>query len=188
MSEPSSALESRVASGAVTVRDEGLVGMITLRVDLATAKLRTACKGATGLAIPARGKFVGSAAKGIGWMSPDELLVLVSHANAEAAVDQMSETLAGTHHLAVNVSDARTLISISGPYAREVIAKVAPVDLHASAFAPGDFRRTRLGQAAGAFWLDADGVFRVICFRSVGHYVAGLLEDAANAGPVGVLV
>ncbi len=90
MSEPVSALMGRVAAGAVTVRDEGLAGMITLRGDLATAKLRTACKHATGLALPAPGKITGNAAKGLAWMSPDELLVLVPHAEAGAVADQMA--------------------------------------------------------------------------------------------------
>jgi sarcosine oxidase subunit gamma len=161
--------------------------MITLRGDLATAKLRTACKHATGLALPAPGKITGNAAKGLAWMSPDELLVLVPHAGAGAVADQMAQTLAGTHHLAANVSDARALISVAGPHAREVLAKVSPVDMHPGSFAAGDFRRSRIGQVAGAFWIDADEVIRVICFRSQADYVFTLLAKSAEDGAVGFL-
>ena len=89
------------------------------------------------------------------------------------------------HHLAENVSDARALITVEGTFARDVIAKLAPVDLHPDVFQPHSFRRSHLGQAAAAFWMrDADTI-AVICFRSVADYVFDLLATSAKAGRVG---
>lgn len=187
MSEPVSALTGAVAEGPVTVRDLGLHGMVTLRGDLSDAKVRAAVAGITGADMPETRKIALSGDYGVAWMSPDEVLLLVPHAEAGAVVAQLEAELEGSHHLAANVSDARALIEVTGPFAREVLAKVAPVDLAAGAFGPGDLRRTRLAQVAGAFWMTDETTFRVICFRSVARYVFDLLSVSAKGGPVGAL-
>lgn len=186
MSEPISFLAGREAKGRVTVRDAGLQGMITLRADLSAAKVKTVVRKVTGQPVPEVRKAEVEGGRGAVWMSPDELLLLVAYADAEASVAEITKALAGTHVLAVNVSDARAYLTLSGPDAREVLAKVAPVDLHPDQFVPGDFRRTRLGQVAGAFWLDTAQTFHLVCFRSVGDYLFDLLVASGEAGPVGV--
>ena len=69
---------------------------------------------------------------------------------------------------------------VSGDGAREVLGKLCPVDLSAEAFVPGQFRRTRMAQVAAAFWLDQDGSFHIVCFRSVADYMFSLLSTAAQ--------
>jgi len=187
MSDPISALSGAVSEGPVTVRDLGLHGMVTLRGDLSDAKLRAAVTGITGAEIPEMRRIALSGEYGVAWMSPDEVLLLVPYAEAGTVVARLGAELEGIHHLAVDVSDARALIEVSGPYARDVLAKVAPVDLAADAFGPGDLRRTRLAQVAGAFWMTDETTFRVICFRSVARYVFDLLSVSAKGGPVGAL-
>ncbi len=186
MSEPVSFYKGRVAKGDVTVTDAGLQGMITLRGDLSNAKVKAAVKKVAKVAVPAQRKAEVTDGRGAAWMSPDELLILVPYAEAEAAAADLSAALAGQHHLAVNVSDARAYIRVEGQGAREVLAKNAPVDLSPAAFAAKDFRRTRMGQAAAALWLDDTGAFHVVCFRSVGDYLFDLLAQSAKDGPVGV--
>jgi len=186
MSDPVSFYMGRVAKGAVTVTDAGLQGMITLRGDLANAKVKAAVKKVSGVAVPAVRKAVVTEGRGAAWMSPDELLILVPYTEADEAVASLSAALKGLHHMAVNVSDARAYIRVEGAGAAEVMAKNAPVDLSPAAFGAGDFRRTRLGQTAAAFWQDDAGAFHVICFRSVGDYAFDLLAQSAKDGPVGV--
>jgi len=187
MSEPVSFLGGRVAEGAVTVRDAGLQGMITLRGDLAATKVKNVVKKVTGQAIPAQRKALVEGRRGALWMSPDELLLLVPYAEAEEAVATITKALRGVHHLAVNVSDARAYVTVEGAGAAEVMAKNAPVDFSAAAFGAGDFRRSRVGQVAAAFWKEEAGAFHVVSFRSVGDYVFDLLRVSAEAGPVGAL-
>jgi len=182
MSNAVSALDERESSGVVTVQELGLRGMITLRGDLTDRKLQKICKQVTGADFPAQGQ----ANAGLAWMSPDEVLVMVAHDAVDDALAQIAKALKGQHHLAVNVSDARAVFEVRGPYARDVIAKLAPVDLHPQSFGVGDFRRTRLGQVAAAFFMTADDCIQVICFRSVADYTFRLLEASANGGPVGV--
>lgn len=185
MAEAVTALAGRVAAGEVSVRDAGLRGMITLRGDLADPKLRKVCEGLTGQKMPQAGLAAVEGDTGLCWMAPDEVLILLPYGDVPGALTKLGEALAGVHHLAVNVSDARALIVVEGAFAREVIAKLAPVDLHPKSFAPGQMRRSRLGQVAAAFWMRDADTFEVICFRSVADYAFRLLAASAKAGPVG---
>ena len=187
MSNAVSALQGKVAPGVVTVREGGLRGMITIRGDLSEAKLQNVTKKISGVAFPKAGQANVAGDSGLAWMSTDELLLLVPHDAAEQAIADIAKAMKGKHYLAEIVSDARALITVEGDYAREVVAKLAPVDLHADSFRVGDFRRSRLGQTAAAFWLREDDTIDVICFRSVAGYVFDLLADAAKGGPVGHL-
>lgn len=185
MSNAVSALQGKLAPGEVTIREAGLRGMITLRGDLTARKVKVVCAKLTGVDFPAQGKANCEGGQGLCWMSPDEVLVLVPYDEAPRAVAQISAALKGTHFLAENVSDARAALIVEGEFCREVIAKLAPVNLHPNSFKPGDFRRTRLGQVAAAFWMRDEDTFEVICFRSVAEYAFDLLAASAKAGRVG---
>ena len=187
MSNAVSALDGQVAPGEVTVRELGLRGMITLRGELSSRKLQNVCKKLTGVAFPKHGGLASEGDKGLAWMSPDEVLVMVSHAEAAEAVAAIEAALKDEHFLAVDVSDARAVFSVQGAFSREVIAKLAPADLHPDRFKEGMMRRTRLGQVAAAFWMGDEETFHVICFRSVAEYTFGLLKASAGAGEVGYL-
>lgn len=183
MSEAVTALAGASFKGLVSVEDAGLTGMVTLRADLGDAKVAKALKGA-GLELPGPGEATGGQGTGILWMSPDELMILCAHGEADALVASLSEALAGVHALVVNVSDARTVVHLSGEgrLIREVLAKLSPADLRASALPPGQVRRTRLAQVPAAFWFTGEDEAVVVAFRSVGAYLFGLLNKAAEEG------
>jgi len=166
---------------------QGLRGMISLRGDLADQTLRASCTTLTDAAFPEKGKASFQDDNGLLWMSPDEVLILLPHDAVAKALAVLAAALEGQHHQATNLSDARALMTVQGPFAREVVAKLAPIDLHPDSFAVGDFRRSRLGQVAAAVWMQNDDTLGVICFRSVAGYTFDLLADAAKAGPVGHL-
>ena len=182
MSEAVSALNGASFEGTVSVRELGLRGMITVRGNLASTKLKGAVKAAAGAAAPKAGAVALAGEDGVAWMSPDELLVMVPYAEVGERIAAIEDAMAGQHFLAVNVSDARGVFEIKGAAAREVIAKLCPVDMAPEAFKPGMFRRTRMAQAAAAFWMVDEETIRVVCFRSVAHYVFGLLADAVEPG------
>ncbi|MEO0752588.1 MAG: sarcosine oxidase subunit gamma family protein [Pseudomonadota bacterium] len=182
MSEAVSALQGASFEGFVSVREMGLQGMVTLRGDLSAAKVKAAAKKVTGVGVPDVRHVAMSGDKGLAWMSPDELMVMVPYAEAGACVATLEAALKGQHFLAVNVSDARAVFEIKGAAVREVMAKLCPVDMAPGAFLPGQVRRTRMAQVAAAFWMMDDYSVRIICFRSVAEYVFGLLKDAAEPG------
>lgn len=181
MSEAISALQGAAFEGYVRVSEAGLRGMISLRGDLSAAKVKAAVKKVTGLAIPDQRQITFSGEKGLGWMSPDELLVLVPYDDAGATVEALQVALAGVHHLTRDVSDARAIFRVEGDRAREVLAKLSPTDLHPDRFREGELRRTRLAQVPAAFWIE-DGGITVVAFRSVAQYVFDLLKTSAEPG------
>jgi sarcosine oxidase subunit gamma len=181
MSELASALPGAAFEGYVTVREAGLRGMVTLRADLSDAKVKAAVRKVAGVALPGRRQIALKDGRGAGWMSPDELLILVPHAEAGAAAQALSEALGGIHHLVADVSDARAVFRVEGAAAREVMAKLTPADVAPHAFGEGELRRTRLAQVAAAFWIE-DGGFTVVCFRSVAQYVFDILRLSATPG------
>jgi len=183
MSDPVTALGGvSDAAGIVAISEVGPVGMITLRGDLSLAKLRKLVTSITGTAFPEQRQCAANGDVAVAWMSPDELLIMVPYAQVADTIAQMTTALEGTHTLVVNVSDARAVFQVSGAHAREVLAKLAPVDLDPAQFTPGMFRRTRLAQVAAAFWMTDDQTFQIVCFRSVGQYVFDLLKVAGQEG------
>jgi sarcosine oxidase subunit gamma len=177
-----SALPGARAKGPVTVEEMGLQGMVSLRADLAAAG--AAITQVTGAEMPARRGIRAGSGCHVAWMSPDELLILCDHGKADAMTADLTAALEGQHHLVVNVSDARALFRVTGAAGalRDTLAKITPADMSAAALAPGEMRRTRLQQVAGAIWFEGETEARVICFRSVARYVFDLLSVSAKEG------
>ncbi|MFW5881638.1 MAG: sarcosine oxidase subunit gamma, partial [Roseicyclus sp.] len=92
------------------------------------------------------------------------------------------EALSESHHLALNVSDARATFAVEGPAGalRDTLAKITPADMGALGLA--EMRRTRLQQVPAAIWFASETEARVICFRSVARYVFDLLALSAREG------
>ncbi|MCK0139084.1 sarcosine oxidase subunit gamma family protein [Aliiroseovarius sp. F47248L] len=180
MSNAVSALQGASFDGYCKVEEAGLVGMITLRGDLSSEGVAKTVKTATGAEMPGQGQITEGAKGRAGWMSPDELLLIVDHAKAADVVEAASKSLAKEHALVVNVSDARAVYRVKGAVCREVIAKLTPADT--SVMQPGMLRRTRIAQIPAAFYLEDDETAVLVCFRSVAQYAFDLLKDAAKPG------
>ena len=178
MSNPVSALNGASFQGFASVREIGPLGMITLRAKGVKA-LEKAVKSVTGTKLPATRRIEINGDKACGWMSPDEYLLVVPYPEVTGALASLSKALAGEHHLAVDVSDARAIFRIEGDKAADVLRKLSPVDF--DALEPGELRRTRAAQVAAALW-QQDGGFTLVCFRSVAAYVMGLLSHSAQPG------
>jgi sarcosine oxidase subunit gamma len=182
MSNVVSALNGVSRSGIALVEETGLRGMVTVRGDLGSKPMAKALKDVIGADVPGQREIAAGDKGAVAWMSPDELLVICEHGAADDIVAALNVALQGAHALVLNVSDARAVFKVSGESAREVIAKLAPVDLAPGVFEPGMMRRTRFAQVPAAFWMNADGSFEIICFRSVAQYVFDLLVVASAEG------
>lgn len=184
MSNRVSALHGASAQGFAEIRDMGLQGMITLRGDLGAANLKKVVKAAIGADMPTAGHITLKDNGALAWMSPDELLLLVPYGEVEAKLSDIAKGMGDAHHLAVDVSDARCMFSLTGDDAlvREALAKVMPVDTSPAAFKLGQFRRSRMAQVPAAIWMAAEGEVRIVCFRSVAQYVFDLMKGATAPG------
>ncbi|MEX5726776.1 sarcosine oxidase subunit gamma [Rhodovulum iodosum] len=183
MSEPQTPLGPARFDGIARIEALPARGMITLRGDLGQSPLRGAVHRALGVEPGGPGTIVEAGGGGaVAWMAPDEVLLFLPGAEAAPVLAEMRDVLADAPHLLADVSDARALFRVSGPGARDVLAKLAPVDFAPDVFPTGSFRRTRLAQVPAAIWLGGDGAFGVMCFRSVARYAFDLLGTAAAPG------
>ena len=182
MRDPVSALGGRRASGYIAIEDTGLRGQVMLKGDLGAAELAGAVRDTARVDIPAPLKLAREGGRAAVWMAPDELLLLVPYPEAGADVARLDELLGPRHHLALDMSDTRVVLRLTGDQVGEVLAKGAPCDLSDRAFPPGSVRRTHLGGIAVAIWrLDA-GSWEVAAFRSYAHHLMAWIEDAARPG------
>jgi sarcosine oxidase subunit gamma len=180
MSNAVTALNGAKATGYITVTEAPLTGMITVRGDFNDVAFVNAIKSVCGAAIPAQRCLEAGTGCHVLWMSPDELLVVCAYDAASALVAALVQEMGSIHALVVNVSDARAVFDLQGDDVREVVAKLAPVDMKAMQI--GELRRTRFSQVAAAFWMSSDTEVRVVCFRSVAEYVFNLLKQSSKPG------
>lgn len=178
MHDPVSALNGQTFDGFVQIREIGPMGMITLRCDLAEKPLAAVLK-KLGLTVPAPRRIVQKDTWSAGWMSPDELLIMLPYAQVASTLETLRNALAKIHFLAADVSDARAVFRIEGDKAAQVLAKLCPVDL--TTMEPNELRRTRAAQVAAAFWAEGNG-YTLVSFRSVAGYVMGVLTLSATKG------
>lgn len=161
---------------AKITRVEGL-GMVTIRADFDRAG--EAIAEAAGLSLPGATQITSDGSRSLGWMSPDELLLILPVAETAAAMADLEQALSGEHALVADVSDARAVFDVIGPDAADVLAKLSPVDV--AGLQPGSLRRSRAAQTAAAIWR-VEGGFRLIGFRSTADYLALIMNNAAIGG------
>jgi len=182
MSDPVSQLNRATAEKGMTIRveDLGPVGQVTLRGTLSDPALAAAVESVAGVGVPEPlGVTMSADETGAVWMSPDELLILVRYSEAGATVAALEEALAGRHHLAVDVSDARAVIELTGARVPEVLAKGAPLDFSEPGFPVGRARRTHLAEIAVGIWRIEPETWQVVCFRSYAGHLFDWLATAA---------
>lgn len=94
-----------------------------------------------------------------------------------------------TEHAALtDQSDGWVCLSLAGPGAEAVLARLVPLDLRAAAFPPGHAARTALNHMPLILWREAED-FRLMTFRSmartawdeIAHAMAHLAARAAAA-------
>ncbi len=171
-----SALPGAAFDGLVSIREAGLCGMITLRG--APDTLAGPLAEVTGLVMPETRRVVTREGRTLAWMSPDEFLLMLPHAEARATTAALSDALAGRFATVADVSDARAVFRLEGAKTPDVLAKLCPVDF--ATLAPGEIRRTRAGQIAAAILVERTDAMQVICFRSVARYLFDALSIAAS--------
>ena len=170
------------ADGAgVVISERPFLGHLNLRGDPADGGFTKAAAGVLGFALPTEpNTTVGEGGLLALWLGPDEWLV-VTPPDAQTSLAQSLETaLQGVHASVTDVTGGQTVITLSGPSAREVLAKGCPLDLHPAVFRPGDCAQTLLAKANVTLrCVDDSPCFELIVRRSFAEYAALWLHDAA---------
>ncbi|WP_237215010.1 sarcosine oxidase subunit gamma [Falsiroseomonas oryziterrae] len=139
---------------------------------------------AIGVAPPARPACAMSGSAGLVWSGPGQWLAL-RRGLAGAARHCFAQDLAGVLGSAASVTEmtgSRSILRLSGPYARDALAKIVPVDLDEAAFPAGAAALTNGGYMPLQIWrLPADEpVFELACYRSYGDSLADAVLQAAR--------
>jgi sarcosine oxidase subunit gamma len=112
-------------------------------------------------------------------IAPSQWLAFAESSKAKDFISTL-ESATGTIAAVVDQSDARAIIEISGPKARETLAKGISVDLHQKAFAVGDSASTLAVQLWITLWqTELAPTYRIAVFRAFG---SSLLEWLVNSG------
>jgi sarcosine oxidase subunit gamma len=121
------------------------------------ADVAKAAKKLFGAEPPAALKIATGKSATLVWSGPDQFLAFSQQPKSAPSVEQMEEAFAGSASLS-NQSDGRCLIRISGPNARDALAKMTSLDLHDSVFPVGSAATTSIDHTAVNFWREADDV------------------------------
>lgn len=181
LGEWSARLAAASAPGHFAIREVPFASQVNLRGDPANAAFVTGVRGAIGCHLPTTANtWTGDAQRAALWLGPDEWLVVGPDGKNEEVCAGLRANLAGIHHSVVDLSANRTVIEISGPDARTVLAKGCPLDLHPGAFGPGQCAQSLLAKSQVILQcLDAGPTFRLFARISFAPYVAEWLLDAA---------
>ena len=115
------------------------------------------------------------------WLGPDEwLVVAVAGREAELAAG-LRQVLAGQHFSVVDLSEARTVLIVTGRRAREVLQKGTPMDLHPRLFQTGHCAQTALTKANVILHQTSDDPrYEIYATISFADYLWNWFERAAD--------
>ena len=142
------ALASQKADGAgVTLGESAHRAIINIRGDAKDGAFTAAVKSATGCDLPLAANTVEMAGDvRILWLGPDEWWVVGTDARRAGLIEGLRSAFTGQHTNVTDVSESRTVITMTGPAARDVLARGISLDLHPRAFGPGQCAQTSLSR------------------------------------------
>lgn len=142
-------------------------------------ELKTALQDTFGLALPAPGRRTECKSLALAWSAPGQWLASAQEVDRAAFEQDLRRVLWPFASIA-NQSDGRTIIRISGPAARQTLAKGVPLDLHPSVFGPGHTASTTVAHITTHFWqIDGAPTYEFAVFRS---FAAAFWQFLAESG------
>ncbi len=150
------------------------------------AALNDAARAAFGVELPARPKRVAAGRTAFIGMAPGQFLAVGQGVDPMRFATDLSERLG--HAASVSdQSDARAILRLSGPRARDALAKGLAVDLHPKAFGPGDAAQSVIALIGAHLWqIDDAPTYEIAVFRSYAGSFAEFI--AASAAEYGIAV
>lgn len=114
------------------------------------------------------------------WAGPERWLAASPSMMGEALVASLREA-AGDVASVCDQSDGSILLAVSGPHARDVLARGIPIDLHPAQFGVGDTAITLAFHVGCQIWQADDKPTYILAVpRSYGASVRAWLDEAAG--------
>jgi sarcosine oxidase subunit gamma len=112
------------------------------------------------------------------WYGPEQWLAVAERATNRDLETELKPLLQGLASV-VDQSDGRAVIRLSGPKARDVLAKGMPIDLHPRAFKSNGVAITHASHIGVILWqLDGTPTYEIAMFRSFVDSFVHWLKDA----------
>ena len=135
-------------TAGITVGETAHRAIIHIRGDAGDSAFTAAVQSVSGADLPLTNNTVSTAGDlKIIWLGPNEWWVVGPDARRAELIDGLRRAFAGQHTAVIDVSESRTVITISGPAAREVLKRGISLDLHPRAFGPGQCAQTGMSKA-----------------------------------------
>jgi sarcosine oxidase subunit gamma len=136
------------APAGITVGEVAHRAIINIRGDAHSPGFAAAVKTATGADLPVvANTVIMTDDVRILWLGPDEWWVAAPDAKRTELIERLRRSFAGQHTAVTDVSESRTIITMTGPAARDVLARGISLDLHPRAFGPGQCAQTGMSKA-----------------------------------------
>lgn len=166
----------------VTLKERPFRAMIDLRGDAGDAGFLAAVRAAAGVELPLQPNTTARAGSTTAlWLGPDEWLLIAPAGKERVLVPALRSGLGDRYAAAVDLTESRTVIAVSGPRARDLLAKGCTLDLHPRAFPAGSCAQTGLARAGVLLHLvDDTPTFEITIPRSFADYLWAWFADAAR--------
>ena len=157
-------------------------GLLVLRGDRGNAGFRRAVSSVLGLD-PVAEPLASAQQRDVAmlWLGPDEWLVVVPERRIGRIERELRGVLDGQRAALSDVSHSYTVIALSGPDARSLLARGCPLDFHPRVFTPGRCVRSRLARCQALIHqVSAAPAFEIHVHRSFAQYAWAWLEDGGR--------
>lgn len=136
-----------------------------------------------GVELPQVQKYAASSSLGIAAAGPGQWLIMTDQVNSAQFELQLRTELAGLASI-FDQSDGRTIVQVSGPRARDALAKGVLIDLHPDVFGVGDAAVTSIAYIGVHFWqTDEKPTYEFAMFRSFAMaFCDWLIDSSAEFG------
>ncbi len=175
---------------AIDMHERSDVGMIDLRGRANDKAFMKNAAAVLGMELPTEPRTC--AGKGeivVLWLSIDQWLIVLPLEARDKLLSALTKKLAKNHSLVCDMSDARSIIRLSGDRVREVLIKGCSFDATLPEFKPGTVRRLLFAEVAALshFVEGKPDVIDLYVFRSYANYVwEWLLQTAHEDAGVGL--
>lgn len=162
---------------------------VNLRGDPEVAIFLAAVQGVIGLQLPLTPNTTVAAGdlKAL-WLGPNEWLIVGPDGREKDLAAGLRAALAGGHAAVVDVSEARTVIAVSGANARDLMAKGTGLDLHPRVFGPGACAQAGMAKTSMILVLNDEApTFELYVQGSFADYLWTWLEEAGQEYGIAVV-
>ena len=112
------------------------------------------------------------------WLGPDQWLITCPHIETANVIGKLDEALGSVHAATTDVSAGRIVVRLTGPNARDVLAKGCPLDLHERVVKPGYVAGSVLAKVTALIHYRDTDAFDLYIGRSFADYIWAWLENA----------